>query len=101
IALNNMGRGLSMFDTDQRLIVCNKRYREIFGLPEALTEPGTTYADIVLYKVKSETVADSPEAIQIERKWINSHVAEMRLGKPFLNTRPLTEGAPILSSNQH
>jgi hypothetical protein len=27
IALNNMGRGLSIFDAEQRLIVCNKRYR--------------------------------------------------------------------------
>ncbi len=27
VALNNMGRGLSMFDAQQRLIVCNKLYR--------------------------------------------------------------------------
>src|SRR5262245_24780677 len=52
IALNNMGRGLSMFDDDQRLIVCNKRYREIFGLPDALTKPGTSFADIVRHHVK-------------------------------------------------
>jgi PAS domain-containing protein len=45
IALNNMGRGLSMFDADQRLIVCNKRYRDIFSLPESLTQPGTPFAE--------------------------------------------------------
>jgi len=52
IALNNMGRGLSMFDADQRLIVCNKRYRDIFSLPESLTQPGTPFAEIVRYHVK-------------------------------------------------
>ena len=28
VALNNMVRGLSMFDAEQRLIVCNKSYRQ-------------------------------------------------------------------------
>ena len=37
IALHNMARGLSMFDAEQRLIVCNRMYREIFDLPERLT----------------------------------------------------------------
>lgn len=37
VALNNMARGLSMFDAEQRLIVCNKLYREIYDLPEELT----------------------------------------------------------------
>ena len=100
IALNNMGRGLSMFDSGQRLIVCNKRYREIFSLPETLTQPGTTFADIVRYHVKSETGSESPEEIENERKWINNHVAEMRLGKSFCSTRNLKDGRTILVSNQ-
>ena len=41
IALKNMVRGLSMFDADQRLIVCNDSYREMYDLPEELTKPGT------------------------------------------------------------
>ena len=100
IALNNMGRGLSMFDSGQRLIVCNKRYREIFSLPEALTQPGTTFADIVRYHVKTETGSGSPEEIENERKWINNHVAEMRLGRSFSSTRQLKDGRTILVSNQ-
>src|ERR1043166_2450518 len=71
IALNNMGRGLSMFDAQQRLIVCNKRYREIFSLPEALTKPGTPFADIVRYHVKKESGRDSPEEVEGQRQWIN------------------------------
>ena len=51
-ALDNMGRGLSMFDAAARLIVCNKQYREIYGLPEELTRPGTTLADIVRHHVR-------------------------------------------------
>jgi len=49
IALNNMARGLSMFGADQRSIVCNRLYREIYGLPERLTRPGTPLANILRY----------------------------------------------------
>ncbi len=55
IALNNMARGLSMFDDQQRLVVCNNLYREIFDLPKELTEPGTPFADIIAYHVWTET----------------------------------------------
>ena len=51
IALHNMARGLSMFDAEQRLIVCNRMYREIFDLPERLTRRGTPLVDIVRYHV--------------------------------------------------
>ena len=100
IALNNMGRGLSMFDAKQRLIVCNKRYREIFGLPESLTRPGTPFGDIVRFHVKMETGRDGPEEIEGQRNWINKHVAEMARGQSFSSTRRLKDGRTILVSNQ-
>jgi diguanylate cyclase (GGDEF)-like protein/PAS domain S-box-containing protein len=33
IALNNMSQGLVMFDKDLRLVLCNRRYREMYNLP--------------------------------------------------------------------
>ena len=100
IALNNMGRGLSMFDAQQHLIVCNKRYREIFGLPESLTQPGTRFADIVRFHVKMETGRDGPEEHESQRNWINQHVSEMERGQSFSSTRQLKDGRTILVSNQ-
>lgn len=41
VALNNMGRGITMFDAEQRLILCNEAYRELYDLPVELTRPGT------------------------------------------------------------
>ena len=40
-AINNMPLGLSMFDAQERLLVCNKRYAEMYELPSELTQPGT------------------------------------------------------------
>ena len=42
-AINNMPLGLSMFDAQERLLVCNKRYAEMYELPKELTRPGTVH----------------------------------------------------------
>ena len=44
-ALNNMTHGLCMFDGERRLIVCNRRYAEMYELPPELARPGTSYDD--------------------------------------------------------
>jgi len=40
-AINNMPLGLSMFDAQERLTVCNKQYADMYGLPSELARPGT------------------------------------------------------------
>src|SRR5471032_2687047 len=40
IALNNMTHGLCMFDAEQKLIVCNKTYVEMYALTSDLSKPG-------------------------------------------------------------
>ena len=46
-ALNNMSQGLLMADNDRRLIVCNKRFREMFGLRQEEVEPGARLDDLL------------------------------------------------------
>lgn len=100
VALNNMGRGLSMFDGNAQLIVCNKLYREIYDLPEELTRPGTHLAEIVRYHVKKETGHDDAKEVENQRKWIANHVAELARGKSFSHTQYLKSGRIVLVSNQ-
>jgi diguanylate cyclase (GGDEF)-like protein len=45
-ALNNMSQGLCMADADQRLIVCNNRYRDLFGLAPEVAPPGTAMSEL-------------------------------------------------------
>jgi diguanylate cyclase (GGDEF)-like protein len=46
-ALKNMSQGLSMFDSERRLLVCNKQYAELYALPTELTQPGTPMESIL------------------------------------------------------
>src|SRR5690349_12787140 len=96
IALNNMVRGLSMFDARQRLIVCNKSYREMYALPEELTRPGTPLADIVRYHVKRETGRDGAEEVAKQAKWLADHMAKLAAGQPFSHIQDLNDGRKFL-----
>ena len=57
-ALENMSQGLCMFDASRRLIVCNKRYAELYGLTDEQTKPGTTIGAILEHRV---TNGNAPE----------------------------------------
>jgi diguanylate cyclase (GGDEF)-like protein len=50
IALNNMTHGLCMFDAEQKLIVCNKTYVEMYALTPELSKPGTLLQAIENYR---------------------------------------------------
>jgi diguanylate cyclase (GGDEF)-like protein len=50
-ALENMSQGLAMFDAEQRLIVCNSRYAEMYGLTPDQVTPGTTVRQIFQYRL--------------------------------------------------
>ena len=49
-AMDNIVQGLAMYDRNNSLIACNKRYAEIYGLPVELTDPGVTRAQILAYR---------------------------------------------------
>jgi diguanylate cyclase (GGDEF)-like protein len=47
IALNNMQRGLAMFDADERLVLSNASYQRLYSLPHEYTMQGTSMLDIL------------------------------------------------------
>ncbi|MES0403524.1 MAG: EAL domain-containing protein [Hyphomicrobium sp.] len=99
-ALNNMVRGLSMFDADQRLIVCNESYREMYALPEELTRPGTPLADILRYHVKKETGRDGEEERTRQDQWLKKHAEKLASGNSFTRTQNLSGGRTLLVTYQ-
>ncbi|MAU52758.1 MAG: hybrid sensor histidine kinase/response regulator [Roseovarius sp.] len=42
--LNLIQQALTIYDRDLRLAVCNRRFQEMFGLPDALATPGADFA---------------------------------------------------------
>src|ERR1035437_2086436 len=49
-ALNNMSQGLVMFDSSNLLVVCNRRYLEMYGLSSDIVRPGGTLRELVEHR---------------------------------------------------
>ena len=49
-AVNNMTQGLLLFDAERRLVVCNQRYIEMYGLSADIVKPGCSFRDIVAHR---------------------------------------------------
>ncbi|QPF81990.1 EAL domain-containing protein [Bradyrhizobium genosp. L] len=49
-AVNNMTQGLLLFDAARRLVICNKRYIEMYGLSADVIKPGCTFHDVIAHR---------------------------------------------------
>ena len=49
-AVNNMTQGLLLFDSTQRLVICNKRYIEMYGLSADVIKPGCSFRDVIVHR---------------------------------------------------
>ena len=96
-AFDNMSEGLVMYDAEERLVLCNRRYAEIYRLPPELARVGTPFATLLDYwngiglldgadnrrKRVAASVADGP--IRIELTMRDGRIIE-------LNERPFPNG---------
>ena len=60
MALSNMSQGLCMFDGDQRLVVCNARYLQMYGLTPAQAQPGTEFRQLLQYRLEQGSFPSGP-----------------------------------------
>lgn len=51
-ALANINQGLSMFDAEQKLVVCNSQYAELYGHAPEDVSPGTSLKEIVNRRIE-------------------------------------------------
>lgn len=63
-ALNNMAHGLAMFDEALNLLVCNRRYLDLYGLSPKVVKPGIAMRDIVAHSIALGNYLDvDPDAV--------------------------------------
>jgi len=49
-ALNNMTQGLVLFDASARIVICNQRYIDMYGLSTAVIKPGIHFCEAVRHR---------------------------------------------------
>jgi diguanylate cyclase (GGDEF)-like protein len=100
LAVNNMSQGLCFFDGEQRLVVCNDRYLEMYGLDPAQIRPGATLGEIIDLRFQVGSFAKMPKGEY--RAWRNSiaisnissdTIVELENGRIFeIRHRPMAGG---------
>jgi len=60
-AVNNMNQGLLLFDSSHRLVVCNQRYIEMYGLSAEVVKPGCTFREIIAHRKATGSLLGDPE----------------------------------------
>jgi len=70
--LNNMSQGVLLFDSDARLIFCNQRYREMYGLLPEFARAGRYLRDLLIQRVQTGTFAEDPDEYIVRLKEANA-----------------------------
>jgi len=94
LTLENMSQGLCMFDRNQRLVVCNRHYAEMYGLAPEQTAPGTTLRAVLEARVAAgQSPADAQE-------YIDRRLTEVARPEPYYAVNPLRDGRVIAVMHQ-
>jgi diguanylate cyclase (GGDEF)-like protein len=104
-ALSHMTQGLCMFDERKRLVVWNRRFVELYDIPEKFLKVGTPYEDIVadrfargVTKTDASPTTVEAKVAQLSALAADSHrVDEMADGRLILLSRQPMAGGGWLS----
>ncbi len=94
IAVNNMTQGLLLYDSSGRLIVCNRRYLEMYGLSPDVVKPGLGFRDLIAYRKETGSFKGDVEA------FCSSVLRNVALGNITRNVVETRDGRSILIVNQ-
>jgi len=45
-AVESISEAFVLWDADDRMVLCNSKFQQLYALPDSLTQPGTTFADV-------------------------------------------------------
>jgi len=93
-ALNNMNQGLCMFDAQNRLVVWNERYREMYRIDPHRIWQGCTVSDLLAARMASGTFPLDPQRYESDLR------EALKQGQAFTLTIQLKDGRTVAVVNQ-
>jgi diguanylate cyclase (GGDEF)-like protein len=91
-AINNMTQGLLLFDAAHRVVVCNQRYIEMYGLSPDVVKPGCAFRDVIKHRKQTGSfIGDVDE-------YCTKILRDMPLGK--LSIIVTTDGRSVQIANR-
>ncbi|MES2750881.1 MAG: EAL domain-containing protein [Pseudomonadota bacterium] len=95
-ALNNLSQGIVMVDARKRIVFCNDRYLEIYGLSRSDLLPGMTGRELSELRAKRGMLEGCLEEYYRNVESPGGHVSELRDGRSILiKHRTLGNGGTV------
>jgi diguanylate cyclase (GGDEF)-like protein len=94
IALNNMTQGLLLFDATERIVICNQRYIELYGLSSKVVRPGCSFRDLLAHRKETGSFNGDVE------EYCSSTLRNLALGEVTKATVETADGRSIQIVNQ-
>ena len=95
-AIESVPQGFALFDADDRLVICNRKYREIVSDPTAEVQPSDSFESIIR-RIASQ--GDIPAAVPDIDSWVNMRLAMHRNPHgPYIQYRSSGEWTQINES---
>ncbi len=88
-ALHNMNHGLIMFDAAGRVILCNQRYMDLYGLPHGSVKPGLMLREVIGLRIAAGAFNVDPE------KYCRDVQSDIAQGKTSRKVVELDDGRTI------
>ena len=93
-AISNMSQGLCLFDADKRLVISNRRFQEMYDLPDALVRPGTPLNRILQHYAdrgeKSDLTVD--QHVELMPTQLKQNYAPADGREILIKRKPLPDG---------
>lgn len=99
-ALTNMSQGLCMFDAEQKLVIFNGRFAEIYGMPAEKILPGMTTRDLMALASNTSKLLDTDQegTLALQQSFVRegrarSLIQNLSDGRSIaISHRPLPDG---------
>jgi diguanylate cyclase (GGDEF)-like protein len=56
-AINNMTQGLLLFDASERIVICNRRYIDMYSLSDQVVKPGCSLRELIQHRKETGSFA--------------------------------------------
>jgi len=93
-AINNMTHGLLLYDSSERLVVCNERYISMYGLSNDFVKPGLAFRDLVTHRKQTGSFKGDVDA------FVTTVLRNVALGKITHSIVETSDGRLIQIVNQ-
>lgn len=93
-ALQNMNQGLCMFDANAMIVVCNRRYLDMYRLSPEVVKPGCSLRRLIQHRKETGLFTGDPESYTRD---IISRMSEGKVQSWLVNA---SDGRVVLTVNQ-